>query len=223
MGPARLRLAVRPPGDRHVAPGDGGRPRDAAGRGGGRRQGGDPRAVAGGHRPRRSPPAVPRRRRRRPPHHRDVLRRGAVRGRLLRARLHRRCRPVRARARRATARRRRSRTAATRRSSSRPTASCTATTSRSATCSSSASSRPKRGPGRSFDVVGFHAATAEARRPPAPRDPDPRPDLVELPPRRAPLDRRVPGRPGRPLEGAAARGARTACRRHRQRDGRDRP
>ena len=55
-----------------------------------------------------------------------------------------------------------SRTAATRRSSSRPTASCTATTSRSVTCSSSGSSRPRRASGRSFDVVGFHEAVAEA-------------------------------------------------------------
>ena len=76
---------------------------------------------------------------------------------------------------------------------------------------------PEAGSGRSFDVVGFQAATAEARGPPAPRDPDPRPDLVELPSRRAALDRRVPGRPGRPLEGPAAGGARTARRRHRQR------
>ena len=60
-----------------------------------------------------------------------------------------------------------------------------------------------------------------ARRPSAPRDPDPGPDLVELPPRRPALDRRVPGRPGRPLEGLL-RGARTARRRDRQRDGCDR-
>ena len=74
------------------------------------------------------------------------------------------------------------------------TASSTATTSRSGTCSSTASSRPTRTiPDRGFDVVTLAAVAAEARRPPAPGDPDPRPDVVELPPRRAALVRRVPG------------------------------
>ena len=201
VGPARLRVAVRTPGDGDVAPRDCGRPGDAPGGGRGRRTGGDPRALAGRQRPRRQPPAVPGRRRWRAPHHGHVLRRGAVGRGLVRARLDRRRRPVRARAGGAAARRRA-------RHRRRP----------------DARHRDRRRAVRPPPVVprpvppaprrtrGGGRPLVRRRRLPGgdgrgggsspPRGPDPRPHLVELPPRRPALDRRVPGRPRRALEGA---------------------
>ena len=141
--------------------------------------------------PHLEPPAVPRRRRRRAPRRGGVLRREPVRLGLVRARRDRGRGPF--------ARERvgprlwagaRGRDAVPS-PSSPATASCTATTSPSGTCSSTGSSprRPTR-PDRGYDVVTLGDRARGAAGPPPPRDPDPRPHLVELPPRGAPLVRR---------------------------------
>ncbi len=186
---------------------------------GSRRRGDDPRAVAGGRAARRHPPPVPRGPGRRPAitvafYDADLS--GAVS-----------FEPAAPRTR-----------TASHASASRPrlaapmpggataalvdrhaTASCTAITSRSATCSCTASSTPETGvPDRGFDVVGPGGGVAEPGGPLAPRDPDPRADVVELPPRGAALVRRVPGRARRALEGPPARRARAPGRRDRRGD-----
>ncbi len=191
-------------------------------------RGDDPRAVAGGRREPRHPRAVPGRRRRRPPRHGRALRRRPLGRGVVRAGRDGRRGPVRARADPCPAWERRGRPAlppatsttartSIRWSSSRATASSTATTSRSATCSWSGSSPPRiRRRDRGFDVVDLADRRRRARRPPAPGDPDPGANVVELPPRGASLVRRVPGRAGRPLEGATAIGAGPARRGHRR-------
>ena len=179
----------------------------------------DPRAVAVRRRRRRDPPAVPRRRRRRPHVMVIVYFDGPLSAAVsFDARVHRRGRPASP----ASAVRApmvdggRAGTAAhptLRRS--RPTASSTATTRSSGTCSSSAWSRADGSPPpRDYEVVNLATVVAESR--PRPDDPRLRADLVELPPRRPALDRRVPVRRGRALEGSAAPGARSARGRHRQ-------
>ena len=65
-------------------------------------------------------------------------------------------------------------------------------------------------PDRGFDVTTVGQVVGGTPACCLPADPDRRADLVELPPRRAALDGRMPGRRRRPLEGAAARGPRAA-------------
>ena len=75
-------------------------------------------------------------------------------------------------------------------------------------------------PDRGFDVVDLADRRRRARRPAAPRDPDPGADVVELPPRRPALVRRVPGRRrtadgrrrcGRRWTGSPAASTRSPC------------
>ncbi len=219
LGRARLRGPLRPAPDRDVAARDRGRPRHARGARRGRDRGDDPRAVAGGGRADRRAATLPRGRRRRAPRRRRVLRRRPVRGGLVRACRDRGRRPVRPGAHPAAdGPRRVGRGAAdTGHRERRRAVRAPPVVPRPVPRAPRGARGGDAGPGLRHRPPG--GGGPRTRGHPASLGPDPRPHVVELPPRRPALVGRVPRRPRRPLEGAPARGAGPARRQHRRRDG----